>query len=470
MRKDVARHFLETGEGFTTNYDFHKLSEYLQVIPDAVVAQCPHLERLVIRQLTSAKNIVLQELPKLNDSREDLYFSEEIEIGDMILPERNVLNYFQLAEIKYLKTEIDKYKEESIKFRATMLEHQREILTAILPLIEFLLKNPIPVSIKTSRLMSPADRTAYVYQKPVMKRLLGIRRYTNQLYLQVQLIPPPFRSKHLNRDYLNKFLDLGEQQKKTGTTYFPELPNEDFLHTFFSQPAFPLGKEGIFPISEEEEMTPEFIKKWIDDATVCIAAFVLTEDLDRADLIAIILERFLFSVTYPKLFPEPTEEAKRKDLEKKMMKFSQKTPREIGINLSYVMEGYEDRPVTDLFNIDNISRAPLDWLAEMDFHVCPIDSAFCLAKAHEALSMMCVLRKAKASHPSEVSDFMEKMPGFDDIFEMWLALLSVSGLPDPFRTLHNLDKYSKLPGFTGRLLSSIAYLEASIMQLAQGEE
>ena len=350
-----------------------------------------------------------------------------------------------------------------------MLQNQREILTAMIPLIDYLLQHPIPVAVKTSRLMSPADKTPYVYVQPLLKKLLGLRRKANMMYLQVQLMPPPFRSKHMNREYLNKLLDEASQQKKVGTTYFPELKDEDFLCLLFSHPLSPLLKEGLYPIAEEEELTPEFLKKWIDQATVSLAEFVLTEDLDRADLIAILLERFIFTVTYPKLLVEPTEESKRKDLEQKMMKFSKKTPREIGINLSYVMDGYEDRPVSDLFNIDDISRAPLEWLSEMDFHICPIDSAFCLAKAHEALSMMCVLRKAKASHPSEVKDFMEKMPGFDDIFELWIALLSVSGLPDPFRTLNNIDKYSKLQGFTGRILSSIAYLEASVMQLAQEE-
>ena len=470
MRKDVARSFIETGEGFETMYDFHKLAQYLQVIPDAVVNQDPNLESLVIRQLTSAKNIVLQELPKLNDSREILSTNVDSEADDFQLPESNITNYYLIAEIKFLKTEIEKYTTMTIDFRAELLQQQREILTAILPLIDYLIKNPIPICVKTSRLMTPTDKTAYVFSNPTMKRLLGIRRHANGKYFLVRHLPPPFRSKHMNREYMNKMLDLGAQNKKTGTSYFPELPDEDLLHYFFSQPSCPLWKENCYPLSTEEEHTPEFMKKWIDNATVILAEFVLTEDMDRADIIAIIVERFIFANTYPELMPPPTEENKRKDLEKRMASFSKKTPKEIGINLDYVMEGYENRPVTDLFNIDDISRAPLEWLAEMDFHTCPIDSAFCLAKAHEALSMMCVLRKAHAQHASEVTDFMEKMPGFDDVFELWLALLSVSGLPDPFRTLQFLDKYSKLPGFSGRLLSSIAYLEASVMQLAQTEE
>ena len=95
MRKEVARHFLETGDGFSTNFDFRKLSEYLQIIPDSVVSQNSNLEKLVIRQLTSAKNIVLQELPKLNDSREDLFINEEIDVTKVVLPETNIFNFFK---------------------------------------------------------------------------------------------------------------------------------------------------------------------------------------------------------------------------------------------------------------------------------------------------------------------------------------------------------------------------------------
>ena len=80
---------------------------------------------------------------------------------------------------------------------------------------------------------------------------------------------------------------------------------------------------------------------------------------------------------------------------------------------------------------------------------------------------MCVLRAAKANHPSEVENFMDKMPGFDDIFEIWMAMMSACNLRDPFCILRHVMKYSNLPGYKGRLMSAITYLEASITQFQE---
>ncbi|KAK8837677.1 hypothetical protein M9Y10_036212 [Tritrichomonas musculus] len=149
----------------------------------------------------------------------------------------------------------------------------------------------------------------------------------------------------------------------------------------------------------------------------------------------------------------------------KMEEFAKQTPEQIGILPKYVPLQCRGKPVRAMFEVDSIARAPVEWLNNAIHHVCPIDAAYCIVKVHESLSVMAVLRATSEKADSGVEDFVEKMPGFDDIFEIWLSLLCVSGIPQPQKLMNFISVYSHLPGFTARVMASIAYLEASLCQL-----
>lgn len=467
MNKAAVQQFLETGGDFQSEYDFKKLSQYLIAIPPPVLSQEPDIPHLLERVMKSVHKVLLNEISKINESTDimksmDADFQESLEI-----PATNSFNYFDVAQLSYLHNKIEKYFKLSFDLKTEILNNKIELIKAMIPLVNYLYSNPMPILFRTSRLMSPADRSSFIYSRKPLRRLQSLRRKSYDINLKIHFTPPPFRSRRKNIQFLNNLIDQGLAAKKTGTTYFPELEKEDLLYLFLKLPVSPLFKEKLYPLPPEAELTPEYIKEWIDNATICVAAYLKTEDYDRADILQILLQRFIFTDLYPKLYEEPTDIETLNNYNKNIEKFRKKNPIEVGIKGKYIKEGYEDKPVEELFLIDENSKSPIDWINSSEFCIAPIDAAFCLAKAHEHLSMMCVLRAAKANHPSKVENFMDKMPGFDDIFEIWMAMMSACNLRDPFCILRHVMKYSNLPGYKGRLMSAITYLEASITQFQE---
>lgn len=468
MKREVAQQFMKTGGTFQSEYNFKKLSQYLIPIPDQCLLQEPECENYVKRVLKSVHNLLINEIPKINESTDilntlDAEFQEEA----FEIPESDRFNYFLVAEMTYIRQKIDKYLKLSIDLRHEILNNKIELLKAMLPLLNYINNNPMPIMIKASRLLSPADRTSFVFSRQPLRRLNFLRKKISDIMYELHYTPKPFRSNSRNINFVNNLIDEGLSSKKTGTTYFPELVNEYGLLDFFQMPQSPLAKELLWPIPEENELSSDFIRQWIDNATVSVAAFVKTEDVNRADIIAILLQRFIFNALYPKIYPSPTIQNRLEKYAKNVSVMRKKTPKDFGIKLKYVKQGYEDRPITDLFSIDEVSKAPIEWINSANFAITPIDIAYIFAKAHESLSMMCVLRASNANHASEVENFMDKMPGFDDIIEIWMAMMCSCDIPDPFRLMLYVQEFSNLPGFKGRLMSAVSYFEASIIQIEQ---
>lgn len=174
-------------------------------------------------------------------------------------------------------------------------------------------------------------------------------------------------------------------------------------------------------------------------------------------------DELLFNLENGKRYAHQSEAAIK--FAHKMEEFANQAPEQIGILPKYIPPQCKGKPVREMFEIDSISRAPVEWFNNAIHHVCPIDAAYCIVKVHESLSVMAVLRATSHKADSSVEDFVEKMPGFDDIFEIWLSLVCVSGIPEPQKLMNFISVYSHLPGFTARVMASIAYFEASLCQL-----
>jgi len=461
MNKANGRFFIETGEGFPSSFDFKALSSFLIAIPDAVVSQEPQIFEMVHQHLKKSKNLIEKEINKLEESISSLYQSLDHDVAqDFLIPDANDTNNFPRKFLLFCIEEIRRYNTLSIKERIESMDERRVLLYAFLPLLDFLLESKIAVAVKISRLLSATDRTVFSCNRLSTSRLTVLKRLANKHYLYVQLVPPPFRSDTLNYEFFDNLINTGVSLRKSGTTYFPELPEEALLHVFLKSNKSPIVREGLLPF-DENNIDPVSIKTWIDQATIILAEYDRTEDVNRAQTVAIFAMRFLFTILHPLLYPKSSYS---QELVQRFVEFKKKTPIEIGILPKYVPEDCLNMPIAHYFSKDDISKEPISWLQQAQYHVCPIDAAFCIVKAHESLSLMAVLRATNSSHPSEVPDFMNKMPGFDDIFEVWLSLLSVCELQDPVRLYSFINNFSILPGFTGRLLSSFAYYEASLTQ------
>ena len=465
MYKGGAQHFINSGEGFISNFDFKFLKTYLMPISDEILSQDPNLPNQIIHHLQKANGVLNRELPKIIENINSLKLLMEHDcLEDFILPIRNDINFYQRMVLRFIIKKITKYNKINAKDRLDFVESQKNLVEGMIELTAYLIQNLLPISIRIQRIISPKDRTIYSINQISALKLSSLRRIANKYYLYIQLVPPPFRSSTLNKQF---FIDLIDSVvRKPETTYFNELPGEIDLNIFLQLPQSPLVKENIFPYQGTNN--PDEVKEWIDLATVIMAEFIQTEDEDKASTIAIFMTRFLFNVTYPLLYPK--NNLNLNNLNKKMEKFRNRTPIDIGILKKYIPKDCFDKPVFEMFEIDTVGKAPIEWLRLAEIQLCPIDAAYCIVKAHESLSIMAILREMSLKPSKDPIDFAEKMPGFDDIFEVWLAFLSSSSLGDPKQLMLFVNDYSKLPGFSARVLASIAYLEASLTQLEQESE
>ena len=501
--KDSSSHFVETGEGFECSIDWKELSSYLEPFPDDIALIDPLFNQRIINHLKQCKELIEQSLPKIEENLQTISKSLENDpLDDYKLPIVNPANCDSHRIIRFLFKKIKKYSEINNKQRYNTVKHHLDLLNSLSRLIDFILSfnpNPKHIMIKIKRALEPVDRTVYAFTRPDAHLPHMLRRLFNEELIKIHLIPTPFNSHIQNLQYFKEIVQVGVIAKKPGTPYFPELPAESSLPVFFQSPGSPLLQkrfktvdslwDGPFLPYDETKTTPMMVQNWISEATYQVFEWLkrgfpdetFNEDESNA------IERYLFSSTYPLLYrwdnlEVDVEDSDLSDISDssriyhfetsaaiefsiKMKEFAKQTPEQIGIQSKYVPQACRNQPVSKMFEVDSISRAPLEWLNSALNQVSPIDTAYCIVKVHESLSVMAVLRATATKEISQIQDFCETMPGFDDIFEIWLSLICSSGIPEPQRIMNYINIYSKLPGFTGRVMASIAYLEASLCQL-----
>ena len=468
MRRGNTAIFMKTGEGYKGKGDFKMLKEYLMPISDSVLSQDPQISDQIRHHLQKANTVLKRELPNVRKTIANLIEQTDHDCNeDFNIPKKNPVIAKHIRILRFLINELSDLNRVALNERIRALDEQCYLIESMTDLTQFLLDTNKSISVRIQRVVNPRDRTLYMCNQKNQVRLSNLRRAANREYIVIQLAPPPFRSGAKNKMFLDSIID--NAVRKPETTYFSEVKGESDLEIFLGmEEKSPLIKEGIVPY--QGGTSPDEVKEWVDLATVSMAEFDETEDEDRAAMIAIICTRYLFVSTYPLLYPprSPTADS----LNKKMEKFRNRTPRDIGILLKYVPKELVDEPCYKIFEYDDMAKEPVKWMREAEFQLTPMDAAWCVVKAHECLSVMCVKRemanKGKENYTSE--EYAEKMPGFDDIFEMWRGFLASCDLGDPRQLLNFINDYSRLPGFTARILASIAYLEASVGQLEEESE
>lgn len=377
---------------------------------------------------------------------------------------------------RFLIKKLEKIYNKDVDRRIGMLEDQMLLLDDLNTICDNLLQNPIPVMIKITRSITSIDQTTSSKMHPLGLKMTMIRSLAHSQQVRLQLIPIPFDSEKENKTYLMDIIENGVLAKKKGTIYFNELQAEETLHVFFRSKSSPLvdpskilkEQKPLYPY--DGGYNPEAVDKWIKEAvSIFIKWLHPKKELNEDEIgsLSILLVRFIFADTYPLLYPSDSYDPV---FVQKMENFAAKTPEEVGILPKYIPEQCKNQPVTKLFEIDSVSRAPVEWFRSAMNQFSPIDAAFCIVKVHESLSVMAVLRATSKKENSGIEDFCEKMPGFDDIFEIWLSLVCSSGNPNPHRLMKFISDFSFLPGFTSLVNLSVAYLEASLSQLGCNEE
>ncbi|OHT15970.1 hypothetical protein TRFO_42175 [Tritrichomonas foetus] len=477
MKRDSTQYFFDTGEGFQCDCDWQEVKPYLMPFQDSIASLDSQFTQRLQAHFQKCKESLFIKIPKIQEEISILYNSLQTDpSSEYKLPPVNPANRTIHLHIRFLIKKIVKLTQTTGQNRIDALTNQLSLLNTLIQLIEFFERNHKNILFKINRAIAPVDRTVYSSTRPKTALLHMIKRQVISDLIKIHLIPIPFRSGQASRDFLKEVVDAGVLAKKPGTSYFVELPAEEALSVFFQSPKSPLCQKRVLNDQEIDPLLPyngntdpSYVKNWIFEATSAVSewlkiAYEINEEQEAS--ISILLERFLFSSTYPLLYPPS---AYNEEFAQKMVSFAKKTPIEIGILTKYIPKQCSNRPVSEIFEVDSISRAPAEWFRNAVVQVCPIDAAYCIVKVHESLSVMAVLRATSQKENSQVTDFVEKMPGFDDIFEIWLSLLCVNGSPDPQRLMNFIEEFSRLPGFSARVMASIAYLEASLSQLQSPE-
>jgi hypothetical protein len=345
------------------------------------------------------------------------------------------------------------------------LNHQRAefaagrlcVLRQLLLLCEWLIDHPRPF---TLNLQMSSVESLLAFSHPTETKQFNYLRiaFPRELFFLNTLPTRLFSSKEADRRFLARCIDNALSARKVDTLYFEPVSGEDRLFLFLDSDNSPLRAMPLADVGEDA------VAEWVSQAAVLLSQFENSDSPDRRIIISIFLARYLFNRWHPKFAPENTVDA---DFNARREAIRKMTPTQANIIPRYVPDGYQDRPISELFQSSSVARAPLEWIQRIQFHVCPLDVAYGVFKVHESLTVMATLQVTRDQPDADKRTFYQKMPGFDDIFGLWMALLAISEVADPRGLAAFLNRWSVLPAFPKRFMACCAYLEASAAQIAE---
>lgn len=421
-----------------TSVDYQmKLIQHFQDSLDILNNAIKESDELLAKQIERVKEIqkkVPNNLQITNANRDD------------------VIKYYALFEAQ---------QHLSNKLEHTHLASCREygdLLQRLLKFTEWLVQHPHLIYVNLKRaLPSVAAKTYHADQKVFRESRAINLAYREQIAI-CNCYPPNYVFINANKVFCQNAVDQAMAARKAATSYFEEIPVEDDLFEFFDSQFAPLSKENLVPIKIASDF--DSVNSWLERAIDVIVKYDGIENTERKEVIVILLLRYLFRRTYPLLKPELYHSP---SLLRTMEFVANRTPIENNVPEKYIPAKLRNEPTKVLFKSNSIASAPVEWLNLVQFKVCPLDMAYCIFKVHESLSIMVTL---EASHGNpDTSDFFAQMPGFDDIFDIWICLLSVATICDPAGIVQYIMKWSRLTGFPHRFMACCAYLEAAVEQL-----
>jgi len=366
----------------------------------------------------------------------------------------------EICKYKVLYSKISELRKKTDSTRLKIAEKQILLLKSLYNLAEWLISHPYPVLINIDRAMLKIDAKSFQYDQSMNRELHYFKVAYQEQIMFINHIPYPFRSFTDNRNFLRSLVDSAMASRKANTSYFESPTQEETLFRFFDCGSSPLSKSSLVPI--QIEFSPPSVIKWINEATISIAKYDGISINERKEIISIFVTRYIFERIYPKLQPpnryDPQFYLKRQ-------KILDKKPHEANIPNKYIPQQSVNLPVSKYFESSSIAQAPVQWLKLMQFKVCPLDVAYCIFKTHESLSIMATLQATLNSNGDNSEDFFSKMPGFDDIIDIWICLVCVADVADPRGMNDFIGEWTRLPGFPQRFMACCAYLEAAISQI-----
>jgi hypothetical protein len=336
-------------------------------------------------------------------------------------------------------------------------EDHLRLFEQLLLFCEYLITSPRPFFIR----VIPPDFEAAIHDsnRETWRTVQRLRLAFNESYTHLNLHPrATFSSRTQNTTFLLRCISSAVSSRRAGTSYFEEIPEESRARAFFASPSSPLS------VIAPHAGTPDSVAQWVRASVAALVQYIggaeAEVEAEAEGVLSVLLARFVFEFEF-----ERRAAARADDLSGRREHIRGLCPRDVPIVDRYVPAECAERPVTRMFAVSSIARAPLDWLQIAGWRVCPLDIAYAVFKTHEALTKMATLEATRNLQSQEAQAFFERMPGFDDIFGHWVALVAVSDLPDPKEVVEFVNEWARLPGFPQRFLACCAYLEAAVRQI-----
>ena len=452
---------IQSSINFPKDIKLELLENYLMILPGRLNDSNSLYSNKLIDHFKESISIINEKIPIV-----EKYINELRLKAGSIFHEKNP--NFDTTYIKkdiIIKTKIIHKRIMKLKTKVEcsdleFAENQLKNLYSLLNFLNWLINNPYPILLNIDRVMLKVGAKSFQTNPILFKELHTLKEFYRQQLSYLYHIPPPFRSSLENRNFVRSLVDSGMASRKANTSYFESLSMEEILFKFFDSNSSPLFKSNLIPIKIQKNQ--QSVIKWINDSANIISKFDGINIPERKEVLIIFLTRYFFDRTYPLFQPINNLNNNFSNLKQK---FLLKNPKEANIPLKYIPKNCINLSVSNIFLNSSISQAPVQWLKLMQFKVCPLDVAYCIFKTHESLSIMATLQATENSKGESSEDFFSKMPGFDDIFDLWITLVCVTDIADPRGMNDFIGEWTKLPGFPQRFLACCAYLEAAISQI-----
>jgi len=446
-----------------SHVDINELSPYLLVLPGKFADSPSDYQQKLMEHFNEAVSILTKQL---EESYEYVAKTRK-RCEDILRKEPPILSFqtsykYQIRKYIVLNTKMNKVRVLVASNNLHVAESQFHIIKSLLAFAQWLVLNPHTVFINLNRALPGLDARAFSSNQKLFREHRAFKMALSEQIKLINQLPPFFRTNSENRNFLRCAVDSAMASRKAGTTYFEPLAIEESLFAFLDSTVSPLAKTSLLPIQIESDFNS--VSNWIQSAVSVITKFDSIDNIERKEVINVFAMRFLFERTYPLLRPENQYSV---SFSRAMQTATQKSPLEMGIPEKYIPAQCMNVPVAEMFSVSSISSAPIEWLRYAQFKVSPLDVAFCIFKVHESLSIMATLQATNMNESQDSEEFFAKMPGFDDIFDLWLSSVCVSGVTDPKGICEFISKWSRLQGFPSRFLACCAYLEASISQIEE---
>jgi hypothetical protein len=343
---------------------------------------------------------------------------------------------------RLLSEELSEIEQVLNAQRLVLACEDRDLLRALHSLCDWLAGHPMAFSLNI-RLPGIDSRLFYSHNRELRQSNSLRIALANELLFFSRLPRQLFGHRELDRAFVRKLVDTAIGQRIAETAYFEPLAGEGSLHLFLESEDSPFRR--IPELSGD--FAEDGLKLFVGTGAAVLSQFEGSpQSNDREAVLSIMLTRYVFSHRYPEFTfrAEPDQ-----NFSDNLRAIGQTTH-----NLGFRSAAYRDKEIADVFGP---CKDAIDWIQKLQFQLAPVDAAFAIFKAHEALAVVATGAAPAAAH--------ERLPGFDDIFGLWAALLIASGVPDPRGIVDFVNKWAALPGFPKRFIACCAYMEAALAQI-----